>query len=69
MQRRLTRVQPVQTSEGGESGSSGRAAVCGVRYSIVNSAADIQSNLDGFGHDLEGCRYHDLNNLFCACSS
>ena len=32
------------------------AAQAGVRYSIENPAAYIQSNLDGFGNVLEGCR-------------
>ena len=32
------------------------AAQAGVRYSLENPAAYIQSNLVGFGHILEGCR-------------
>ena len=32
------------------------AAQAGVRYSLENPAAYIQSNLVGFGHLLEGCR-------------
>ena len=34
------------------------AAQAGVRYSLENPAAYIQSNLVGFGHLLEGCRHH-----------
>ena len=34
------------------------AAQAGVRYSLENPAAYIQSNLVGFGHVLEGCRHH-----------
>ena len=33
------------------------AAKAGVRYSLENPAAYIQSNLVGFGHILEGCRH------------
>ena len=34
------------------------AAQAGVRYSLENPAAYIQSNLVGFGHLLEGCRHY-----------
>ena len=36
------------------------AAQAGVRYSIENPAAYIQSNVVGFGHILEGCRQHGV---------
>ena len=36
------------------------AAQAGVRYSLENPAAYIQSNLVGFGHLLEGCRHTAL---------
>ena len=36
------------------------AAQAGVRYSLENPAAYIQSNLVGFGNLLEGCRHHGL---------
>ena len=39
------------------------AAQAGVRYSLENPAAYIQSNLVGFGHILEGCRHHDVGHL------
>ena len=39
------------------------AAQAGVRYSIENPAAYIQSNLVGFGHILEGCRHHGIEHL------
>ncbi len=45
------------------------AAQAGVRYSIENPAAYIQSNLVGFGHVLEGCRHHSVENLVYASSS
>ena len=45
------------------------AAQAGVRYSIENPAAYIQSNLVGFGHILEGCRHHGVGNLVYASSS
>jgi UDP-glucuronate 4-epimerase len=45
------------------------AAQAGVRYSIENPAAYIQSNLVGFGHILEGCRHHEVEHLVYASSS
>ena len=45
------------------------AAQAGVRYSLENPAAYIQSNLVGFGHLLEGCRHHGAENLVYASSS
>ena len=45
------------------------AAQAGVRYSLENPAAYIQSNLVGFGHLLEGCRNHGTENLVYASSS
>jgi UDP-glucuronate 4-epimerase len=45
------------------------AAQAGVRYSLENPAAYIQSNLVGFGHLLEGCRHHGSENLVYASSS
>lgn len=45
------------------------AAQAGVRYSIKNPAAYIQSNLVGFGHILEGCRHHGIEHLVYASSS
>jgi len=45
------------------------AAQAGVRYSIENPAAYIQSNLVGFGHILEGCRHHGIKHLAYASSS
>jgi UDP-glucuronate 4-epimerase len=45
------------------------AAQAGVRYSIENPAAYIQSNLVGFGHILEGCRHHGVEHLVYASSS
>ena len=45
------------------------AAQAGVRYSLENPSAYIQSNLVGFGHLLEGCRHHGTENLVYASSS
>jgi len=45
------------------------AAQAGVRYSIENPAAYIQSNLVGFGHILEGCRHQAVEHLVYASSS
>ncbi len=45
------------------------AAQAGVRYSIDNPSAYIQSNLVGFGNILEGCRHHDVEHLVYASSS
>ena len=45
------------------------AAQAGVRYSIENPAAYIQSNLVGFGHILEGCRHYGIEHLVYASSS
>ncbi len=45
------------------------AAQAGVRYSLENPAAYIQSNLVGFGHLLENCRHHGVEHLVYASSS
>lgn len=45
------------------------AAQAGVRYSLQNPAAYIQSNLVGFGHVLEGCRHGSIKHLAYASSS
>ena len=45
------------------------AAQAGVRYSLENPAAYIQSNLVGFGHVLEGCRHQGVAHLVYASSS
>ena len=45
------------------------AAQAGVRYSLENPAAYMQSNLVGFGHILEGCRHHGVEHLVYASSS
>ena len=45
------------------------AAQAGVRYSLENPAAYIQSNLVGFGHVVEGCRHNGVENLIYASSS
>jgi UDP-glucuronate 4-epimerase len=45
------------------------AAQAGVRYSIENPMAYIDSNLVGFAHILEGCRHHNVEHLVYASSS
>ena len=45
------------------------AAQAGVRYSITNSDAYIQSNLIGFYNILEACRHHEVEHLVYASSS
>ncbi len=45
------------------------AAQAGVRYSLENPHAYVDSNLVGFLHILEGCRYHDVEHLVYASSS
>ncbi|WP_457595022.1 NAD-dependent epimerase [Hydrogenimonas sp.] len=45
------------------------AAQAGVRYSLENPMAYIQSNLTGFANILEGCRNHEVQNLSYASSS
>jgi UDP-glucuronate 4-epimerase len=45
------------------------AAQAGVRYSITNPAAYIQSNLVGFANVLEGCRQNKISHLIYASSS
>lgn len=44
-------------------------AQAGVRYSIDNPDAYIQSNLVGFYHILEGCRHYPVEHLVYASSS
>ena len=46
------------------------AAQAGVRYSIINPDAYIQSNIIGFYNILESCRhYENIKHLVCASSS
>ena len=45
------------------------AAQAGVRHSIDNPGAYIQSNLVGFGHILEACRHHGVGHLVYGSSS
>lgn len=45
------------------------AAQAGVRYSIENPAAYIDTNLVGFGNILEGCRHSKVGHLVYASSS
>jgi len=45
------------------------AAQAGVRYSIENPLAYINTNIVGFGHILEGCRHNKVDHLVYASSS
>ncbi len=45
------------------------AAQAGVRYSIENPFAYIDSNINGFINILEGCRHNDVKHLAYASSS
>lgn len=45
------------------------AAQAGVRYSIDNPLAYIDTNLVGFAHILEGCRHNKVRHLVYASSS
>ena len=45
------------------------AAQAGVRYSVDNPLAYIESNITGFAHILEGCRHHGVEHLVYASSS
>ncbi len=45
------------------------AAQAGVRYSLKNPYAYVESNLVGFVNILEGCRQSKVNHLVCASSS
>ena len=45
------------------------AAQAGVRYSIDNPKAYINTNIVGFGNILEGCRHNNINHLVYASSS
>lgn len=45
------------------------AAQAGVRYSIQNPRAYVESNIDGFLNVLEGCRHYNVKHLVYASSS
>lgn len=45
------------------------AAQAGVRYSLKNPHAYVDSNLVGFVNILEGCRHHEVEHLVYASSS
>jgi len=45
------------------------AAQAGVRYSLVNPHAYVDSNITGFLNVLEGCRHHPVRHLVFASSS
>ena len=45
------------------------AAQAGVRYSITNTDAKVQSNLFGFYNILEACRHYEVEHLVYASSS
>ena len=45
------------------------AAQAGVRYSLINPQAYLDSNITGFLNILEGCRHHGVKHLAYASSS
>jgi UDP-glucuronate 4-epimerase len=45
------------------------AAQAGVRYSVENPLKYVKTNMVGFGHILEGCRYGNVAHLVYASSS
>lgn len=45
------------------------AAQAGVRYSLINPHAYLESNLHGFLNILEACRHHKIGHLIYASSS
>ena len=45
------------------------AAQAGVRYSLENPLAYVESNITGFAHLLEGCRHHKVKHFVYASSS
>lgn len=45
------------------------AAQAGVRYSLINPQAYVDSNLQGFMNILEGCRHNGVHHLVYASSS
>jgi len=45
------------------------AAQAGVRYSLINAGAYINSNIVGFANVLECCRHHNTGHLLYASSS
>ena len=45
------------------------AAQAGVRYSLINPYAYIDSNIQGFVNILEGCRHNNIKHLVYASSS
>ena len=45
------------------------AAQAGVRYSIENPLAYVNTNIVGFAHILEGCRHNNVHHLVYASSS
>ena len=62
---RLTRI----FEESGPKWVVNLAAQAGVRYSLTNPDAYVQSNLVGFMNILEGCRHHGVEHLVFASSS
>jgi UDP-glucuronate 4-epimerase len=45
------------------------AAQAGVRYSLINPYAYVESNLVGFANIIEGCRQHNIEHLVYASTS
>ncbi len=56
-------------SEEGFDGVANLAAQAGVRYSLINPYAYVDSNILGFMNILEGCRHNKVKHLVFASSS
>lgn len=61
-------TEPLFAAEGFD-GVVHLAAQAGVRYSLANPRAYVDSNIVGFTNILEGCRHHPVRHLVYASSS
>ena len=64
-----TQAMSMLFANGGFDAVINLGAQAGVRYSITNPHAYIESNVDGFINILEGCRHNAVNHLVYASSS
>lgn len=64
-----TQAMQMLFANGGFDAVINLGAQAGVRYSITNPQAYIESNLDGFINILEGCRHNAVKHLVYASSS
>lgn len=64
-----TQAMQMLFANGGFDAVVNLGAQAGVRYSITNPQAYIESNVDGFINILEGCRHNGVKHLVYASSS